>query len=142
MEQLGLMERFANPQLFEGLTTGEKAIGGLVTTFMGMGTTFVILFLLWGIIALISRLIQKSERLPYSAMATQPVRASAEKETAPFGPEQIAVIAAAIAAYDNGLDLRSIKISKVKQIHQYTWIKPKTGAAISMNSTSVTDVVE
>ena len=31
---LGLMERFANPELFEGLTFAEKMAGGAVTLLM------------------------------------------------------------------------------------------------------------
>jgi threonine/homoserine/homoserine lactone efflux protein len=48
---LGLMERFANPELFEGLTFAEKMAGGAVTLLMGMGITFIVLMILWGCIA-------------------------------------------------------------------------------------------
>lgn len=62
MQELGLMERFADPALFESLTFGDKVAGSLVTTLMGMGTTFVVLTLLWGVIVFISGLIRKAEQ--------------------------------------------------------------------------------
>ena len=62
MEELGWMERFADPVLFVSLTTGEKAAESLGTTLMGMGTTVMILILLWGIIAFISGIIRRAEQ--------------------------------------------------------------------------------
>ena len=56
------MERFADPTLFESLTFGEKVAASLVTTLMGMGTTFVILILLWGVSPLSPALSEKVSR--------------------------------------------------------------------------------
>ena len=143
MEQLNLMERFADPALFEGLSFSDKVAGSLVTTLMGMGTTFAVLVLLWGIIAFISRLIQKSERVPASAVVVQPAGVSAKNESSSLiEPERIAVIAAAIVAYDNQLDLRNMRILRVKQSQENTWIKPKAGTIFSMDSAGINGVVD
>ncbi|MBR5741507.1 MAG: OadG family protein, partial [Firmicutes bacterium] len=62
MNELGLMERFANPELFKGLTFGEKMAGGGVTLLMGMGMTFLILCIIWGCIALMGKIFRASEK--------------------------------------------------------------------------------
>lgn len=72
MQEFGLMERFADPALFETLTFGEKVAASLVTTLMGMGTTFVILILLWGCIAFISGIIRRSEQRKVSLNRQHP----------------------------------------------------------------------
>lgn len=41
------------------LSVGEKLIGSGVTTLMGMGITFIVLFFLWGCIALMARIMNR-----------------------------------------------------------------------------------
>ncbi len=128
MQELGLMERFADPVLFESLTTGEKLTGGLITTLMGMGTTFVILFLLWGIIAFISNIIRKADQKPNTpaqssgtigtapggeAAVPKPVAASAIAES---GQEIVAVIMAAITASQGAEVASKLRIRKIERI--------------------------
>jgi len=128
MQELGLMERFADPVLFESLTTGEKLTGGLITTLMGMGTTFTILFLLWGVIAFISSLIRKADKKPNmpaqstgtigttpsgEATVSKPVAASAIVES---GQEIVAVIMAAIAASQGAEVASKLRIRKIERL--------------------------
>ena len=54
---MSLMERFADPSLIDSLSGGDKLVGALITTLMGMGTTFVILVLIWGIIVVMSKIL-------------------------------------------------------------------------------------
>ena len=61
MEQIGLMERFADPNLITSLSSADKFVGSLVTTVMGMGATFVILIIIWFVISIISRIINSSQ---------------------------------------------------------------------------------
>ena len=56
---MNLMERFADPAMIHDLSVGEKLIGSGVTTLMGMGITFVVLFFLWGCIALMARIMNR-----------------------------------------------------------------------------------
>lgn len=69
MEELTLMQKFSDPQLFEQLDNVEKMNGALITTLMGMGITFIILILLWGIIALMAKVINATEKKPQLAAA-------------------------------------------------------------------------
>ena len=44
---MSLMEQFANPTYFEGLSMGERLTGATVTMCMGLGITFAVLVILW-----------------------------------------------------------------------------------------------
>jgi len=126
MNELSLMEKFADPALFDTLSIGEKSIGALITTIMGMGITFIVLTLLWGLIALMAKLTAEKPKPPKGNLGEAPVKASAaasasatiaQASTSPGGsPELIAVITAAIAAFEgktaNAGDLIIRKISR------------------------------
>lgn len=127
MQELGLMERFADPALFDSLTMGEKAAAGLVTTLMGMGTTFIILVLLWGVIVLTSNIIRKAEdkatikatepAKPVAAAATPAaVATEADVKPAETGNEIISVIMAAIAASQGADYVSKLRISKIQRV--------------------------
>ena len=129
MTELSLMQRFADPALFAEMSKSELIQGALITTLMGMGTTFVVLVLLWCIIALVSKIINKSEgsggskstpapaqtAAPKAAEFTAPVaKAEASVQAGP-GTELIAVIAAAIAAME-GTSPGNLIIRKISRI--------------------------
>lgn len=61
MNDMSIMDKFADPSLIDTLTMGEKAAGAGITTLMGMGITFLILILIWAVIALMSRIIAKAD---------------------------------------------------------------------------------
>lgn len=130
MQELGMMERFADPALFVGLTTGEKAAAALVTTLMGMGTTFIILTLLWGIIALTSRIIKGADAKAAAAALAKTAEPRVESKSEPLpvaepvqavvsqdaSQELIAVIMAAIAATEGPDLVNKLRISKIQRI--------------------------
>lgn len=130
MEELGLMQKFADPNLFEGLSQAEVVEGALVTTLMGMGITFIVLTLLWGIIALLTKVIQRSEGGSAASVNkghsvpvqtnTPPVVATpntAISTTAIKGDtELIAVITAAIAAAEGSVSAGGLVIRKISRI--------------------------
>lgn len=131
MNKMTLMEKFADPNLIESLSGGDKLLGALITTLMGMGTTFIILVLIWGIIVVMSKILGVHK--PASAVApkaSEPVTsapaAPAPVASAPVAasggdisgedPQLVAVITAAIAAAQgSGLKSNLIvrKISRV-----------------------------
>ncbi len=71
---MGLMEMFADPRLMPDLSMGEKMLGSLITMCMGMGITFVILVLLWVIIAVMNKIMNKSDRAGGTPQVTAPPR--------------------------------------------------------------------
>lgn len=124
MSELSLMEKFQDPALIDTLSMGEKTTGALITTFMGMGTTFLVLILLWGIIELMNRTIAvtaapsvvstaSSGAITTTCMPTVSVADSVDADE-----QLIAVITAAIAAYGstNGVTSNLIvrKINRVR----------------------------
>ena len=116
---MGLMERFADPSLFEALSFGEKMTGSFITMLMGMGVTFVVLCLLWAFVAVMGK---------FMGIASKGDKASAKTEAAatPSAPQVVqqtnddaviaAVIAAAIAAYQGSGGTANLVVRKISRI--------------------------
>lgn len=124
---MSIMQRFADPELFATLTGGEKALGALTTTLLGMGITFLVLVLLWAIIVLMGKIAAPKaapagagggEIAVIQAPAAQPAAGgSAAASEGGVSPETAAVIAAAIEAFEGsaspGSSLIIRRISRV-----------------------------
>ncbi|QOX65380.1 hypothetical protein FRZ06_19485 [Anoxybacterium hadale] len=143
--ELSLMERFADPEMISGLSNSELIQGALITTLMGMGTTFVVLTLLWAIIAFVSKIINKSEGKPKGPTAV-PTAPTASSTSAPAavqtttasaatgtGTELIAVIAAAIAALE-GTSPNRLIIRKISRIAGNSTSWSRAGASEIIDS--------
>ncbi len=137
MTELSLMQRFADPTLFQEMSKSEMMQGALVTTVMGMGTTFVVLLLLWSIIAVLSRLIQSTEKKKSSVSivptpkAVSNVTATPVVENKPEGAstEVIAVIMAAIAAMEGTANTNHLIIRKINRVSGNSTAWSKAGAS-------------
>lgn len=104
---MSLMELFANPETMESLSLSDKLAGAGITTIMGMGITFVILILLWLCVAIMTKFTyrpNKGDKAPQTTDAAAPPSGAAAVVTeTPVADENlIAVIAAAVAAYEGG----------------------------------------
>jgi len=111
---MGLMDIFADPSTFDTLSVGEKVIGSLITALMGMGTTFVVLILIWGFIALIGKIVRKEETafkkdLPSEPVATPVASAGANPDEALVAVIMAAILAAEGPAFTNNLVVRKIR---------------------------------
>lgn len=53
-----LLEKLADPNLLEKLTTGEKVNAALQTTVLGMGITFGALVIIWGLCIVLSKVVE------------------------------------------------------------------------------------
>ena len=109
---MSMMEQFADPQMIHSLSLGEKLMGSGITTLMGMGITFIVLFFLWGCIALMARIMN---------------RGASRQESAPepiiSGPPVPAIVTAAVAEYENsgsGLVIRKIRRMPAKPVWSVT----------------------
>ncbi|MBK5246423.1 MAG: OadG family protein [Peptostreptococcaceae bacterium] len=111
MNDLSIMQKFADPALFDTLSFSEKSIGALITTLMGMGITFSVLILLWGLIVLMAKLTAEKPKPPKvnqeegpakTATATNAAAATITNASSTLGisPELIAVISAAIESFE------------------------------------------
>lgn len=118
---MSLMELFADPSKFDTLSVGEKVIGSLVTALMGMGTTFLVLILIWGFIAFTGRIVRKEEKAfhheekPATPVAATPAPTLA---SAPANADAalIAVIMAAIAAAEGTAMANNLVVRKIRRI--------------------------
>lgn len=109
---MGLMDKFADPELFTSLGFGEKMAGSAVTMLMGMGITFCVLLLLWGFISIMGKAMnagKKSSKAQPQAAAVTPavVPAPAPAPKAESDDTLIAVLAAAAAAYEEDMSSRN-----------------------------------
>jgi sodium pump decarboxylase gamma subunit len=104
MENMTLIDRFANPDLIKTMPLGEKMLASLYVTLLGMVITFVALMLLWGMIALMSRILgtkpSKKEKQVVVALQAETETAIDIKE-GEIDEAIVAVIAAAVAASMN-----------------------------------------
>ncbi len=110
---LSLMEKFADPALFDSLSTGEKATGALITTCMGMGITFIVLILLWAVIYVMAKIVAKAEGT-FASKQSLSMAAEAKGQAA---------ITAAITAYEgnSGLSAGSFVVRRITRISGNTW---------------------
>lgn len=118
---MSLMELFADPSTFDTLTVGEKVIGSTVTAVLGMGTTFVVLILIWGFIALTGRIVRKEEAAFHQEPTPVPaVAQTAAPAVAPAALNAdatlVAVIMAAIAAAEGTAVANNLLVRKIRRI--------------------------
>ena len=117
---MGLMDKFADPSLFDSLSFGDKMVGSAITMLMGMGITFVVLMLLWGVFALMGKAMSpsakkgdKASKAETKANATPSVAAPAAAKT---DDVLTAVIAAAIAAYQSEGGTGNLVVRKIQRL--------------------------
>ena len=116
---MSLMEQFADPTYFEGLSMGERLTGATVTMCMGLGITFAVLVILWVCIAIMAKLTNRSTKTSDSAAA--PAAAPAETPAPAAAPadmadgELVAVIAAAVAAMENTV-VSNLVVKKITRV--------------------------
>ena len=117
---MGLMDKFSDPSLFDSLSFGDKMAGSAITMLMGMGITFVVLMLLWGVFALMGKCMSSTAKKGDKASAAETKANATPSVAAPAAAKTddvlTAVIAAAIAAAEgtttDGFVVRSIKRRK------------------------------
>ena len=116
---MGLMEKFADPALFEGLSFGEKMTGSFVTMLMGMGITFVVLCLLWAFVAIMGKFLGIAPKGDKASAKTEAAAAPSVPQVAPANNDDeviAAVIAAAIAAYQGSGGTSNLVVRKISRI--------------------------
>lgn len=130
---MGLMEKFADPALFDSLSFSEKMGGSAVTMLMGMGITFIILCILWGFVAFLGKLMDAAQKknkasdlAKTDASKANALSAAAADETvagiaadtqAQVDDEVIAaVIAAAVCAYQESGGAGNLVVKKISRV--------------------------
>lgn len=103
-QEQSLMDLFSDPNTIHSLSFGEKMLGSTITMIMGLGITFLILILIWIFIAIMGKVLgstggkKKETPAPSAVPAAAPAPAKAEE--AASDDSLVAVIAAAVAAFE------------------------------------------
>ena len=114
MQEQSLMDLFSDPNTIHSLSFGERMLGSTVTMIMGLGITFTILILIWIFIAIMGKVLGSTQKkpAPAPASAAAPAEAPAKAGEVESDDSLIAVITAAIAAFEadnaNNLVVRRI----------------------------------
>ena len=109
------MEIFSNPELMHSLTFGQKMQASLITMIMGLGITFTVLILIWIFIAIMGRILGATTKKPAAAAAPAPVETKAAPVEEASDDSLVAVIAAAIAAYQ-GANANNLVVKKITRL--------------------------
>ena len=132
---MSLMEQFANPDMMHSMSFGEKMAGAGITTLMGMGITFVVLILLWACIAIMTKFTyrpNKGDKAPQKADAAAAPSAAPAAVTAAADDSLIAVITAAITAYEGGAN--NFIVRRIRRISDETTAWGDAGRADCIDS--------
>ena len=114
---MGLMDKFADPSLFDSLSFGDKMAGSAITMLMGMGITFVVLMLLWGVFALMGKCMSSTAKKGDKASAAETKANATPSVAAPKTDDVLtAVIAAAIAAYQSEGGTGNLVVRKIQRL--------------------------
>ena len=143
---LSLMERFANPEYFDSLTMGEKMAGAGVTTLLGLGTTFMILCLIWLILSIMGKIMTagRAKKAAPAAAAVTPAAtaapaASAKNENLANDAELVAVITAAIAAYEGSGAASNLVVRSIQRVSGASTAWSRAGSADCLESRNMVD---
>ena len=112
-----LMEIFSNPDVMHTLSFGEKMLASTITMIMGLGITFTVLILIWVFIAIMGKVLgtgKKPAAAP-AAAAPAPVETKAAPVEEASDDSLVAVIAAAIAAYQ-GANANNLVVKKITRL--------------------------
>ena len=137
MENVGLLEKFADPAIMPTLTFGEKMLATFYTTVLGMLITFTSLILIWGLTLLLSKFVQSIENkgkaniveVKEEPKVVQEAQAIVEEDD----EELIAVISAAVAASLN-TSIHNIVVSNIVRVNDATPSWGVAGRSEQMNS--------
>ena len=128
-----VLENFKHAETFAQMTLGDKMIATMYVIALGMGITFVALVLIWGMSALMSKIILSLEtksKLQITTAAKLPVQVQIKNESESEPDEAlIAVITAAIAASLN-TSMHHLVVTNIIRIQDDT---PVWGSAGRIN---------
>jgi len=135
MENLSLLERFANPELIKTMTLGEKFLASGIVALLGMAITFVVLIIIWGLIIAMTKFLntaQPKKEAVKIAKPSAPAPQPAAQETVEDSEELIAVITAAIAANLNTAT-HNIVVKNIVRVPDVTPAWGRAGRLDQMN---------
>lgn len=137
MDTMELMAKFADPETLKSLSITQKLVAGLITTFLGMGITFLALIILQLVIDLMAR-IPGIKAPATKEAAQQPVTrstAAAVEDQRHMDEQLVAAITVALAV-QLGTAAGNIVIRNIRKVEDHTPAWNKAGLAELMNNNS------
>lgn len=98
MNNVSILEKLADPNLVHSMTVSEKLMGAGIVALLGMCITFIALLILWGLIAIMTKVCAPKPANKPEVKAPVAPKPAAAAVTEEDDEELIAVITAAIAA--------------------------------------------
>lgn len=127
---MDILEQFTHADSFALMPMGDKLVATMYVIILGMGITFTALILIWGLTALMSKIIMAIDANKKPEIKTvKPVAAEKPAVDAPKEEDQtelIAVITAAIAASLN-TSMHNIVVSNITRVSDNTPVWGQTG---------------
>lgn len=123
MENIALLDKFANPEMIHSLTFGEKMLATFYTTVLGMLITFSALIIIWIMTVLLSKFVQSVENRGKADIVEVKETPQAIKEVETVAEdddeELVAVISAAVAASLN-TSIHNIVVTNIVRVNDAT----------------------
>lgn len=137
MENMSLLDKFANPETMQTLTFGEKMLATFYTTVLGMLITFSALVLIWALTIILSKIVRSIENKG-KAEIIEVEEAPKTVEEIPVASEEddeelVAVISAAVAASLN-TSIHNIVVTNISRVDDKTPSWGIVGRSEQMNS--------
>lgn len=118
MDNLSLMQKFADPELIKQMSITDKVFGSIIVALLGMLITFVVLCILWGLITIMTRIMYRDQKKPAEVKEKpaepETITPIASEDTDKDDEDLIAVITAAIAASMNR-PVQSIVVKNIRR---------------------------
>lgn len=137
MENMTLLDKFADPEIIHSLTFGDKMLATFYTTVLGMMITFTALIIIWILTVLLSKFVQSIEnrgKANIIEVKEEPqVIKEAEAHREEDDEELVAVISAAVAASLN-TSIHNIVVTNIVRVNDATPSWGVAGRSEQMNS--------
>jgi sodium pump decarboxylase gamma subunit len=127
-----LLQRFADPNIVQSMTFGEKMLASTYVAILGMGITFLALVILWVAIVFMTKILRgvdekaNAAKVVKQAPVAEPIAIEAIDESDDL--ELIAIITAAIASATNQ-PLNQIFVRNIRRTNDNSPVWQKTGLA-------------
>lgn len=133
MDFTTLMARFADPETLQALTVAEKLVAGLITTFLGMGITFIALGILQLVIELLARLCRSTAPAVQPGVRPQQPAAALDSAAEQRSNEKLVAAITVALALHLGTTASRIVIRNIRRVEDHSPAWNKTGLAELMN---------
>ncbi|QXM07253.1 OadG family protein [Crassaminicella indica] len=133
MDKLSLLDKFKDPNLIHNLSDGDKMLASLQVMFLGMTVTFVALCILWGLIIVMSKMLNKTEKEEKKVVEDSAIKPELALEKEDDEEELVAVITAAIAA-SLQTSTHNIIVRNITRVSDSTPVWGRMGRMEQMNN--------